>query len=152
MAKVITLQQPWAELCVLGLKQFETRGWRTSYRGELYIHASAHFEHSDLELCHVNEFFREAIPSPHTLECGKVIGKVNLSDILDASLVSETLEASGRMGKRELSFGLYSPGRWAWQLTHAVKFSNPIRHRGALSIWEIDDVKIEGLLPIFKAA
>ena len=39
--KAITLTQPWATLVAIGAKQIETRGWRTSYRGKLAIHAAA---------------------------------------------------------------------------------------------------------------
>lgn len=39
--KVLTIRQPWATLIMLGIKQLETRSWRTHYRGELVIHASA---------------------------------------------------------------------------------------------------------------
>jgi len=33
--KALTLYQPFASLVALGLKQVETRSWRTSYRGPL---------------------------------------------------------------------------------------------------------------------
>jgi hypothetical protein len=36
----ITLWQPWASLVACGAKQWETRGWRTSHRGPLRIHAA----------------------------------------------------------------------------------------------------------------
>ena len=39
--KVLTLHQPWASLIALGVKTIETRGWSTTYRGPLAIHASA---------------------------------------------------------------------------------------------------------------
>jgi hypothetical protein len=37
--KVLTVRQPWAGLLVAGIKDVENRGWRTSYRGPLLIHA-----------------------------------------------------------------------------------------------------------------
>ena len=43
--RVLTLHQPWASLVAVGAKCFETRSWRTHYRGELAIHAGA-LEHS----------------------------------------------------------------------------------------------------------
>lgn len=39
--KALTLRQPWASLVALGVKTIETRGWSTSYRGPLAIHAAA---------------------------------------------------------------------------------------------------------------
>lgn len=38
--KAITLHQPWATLIMVGLKRFETRGQRFTYKGPLAIHAS----------------------------------------------------------------------------------------------------------------
>lgn len=40
--KALTLHQPWASLVALGVKTVETRGWATSYRGPLAIHAGTH--------------------------------------------------------------------------------------------------------------
>ena len=37
--KVITIKQPFASLIAEGYKEYEFRTWRSSYRGELYIHA-----------------------------------------------------------------------------------------------------------------
>ena len=37
--RVITLKQPWATLVAEGLKKYEFRSWKYSYRGELLIHA-----------------------------------------------------------------------------------------------------------------
>ena len=38
--RVISLRRPWASLILQGLKSIETRTWRTSIRGRLYIHVS----------------------------------------------------------------------------------------------------------------
>lgn len=37
--RCLTIRQPWATLIALGEKSFETRSWRTAYRGEIAIHA-----------------------------------------------------------------------------------------------------------------
>ena len=37
--KALTLHQPRASLVALGVKTIETRGWSTTYRGPLLIHA-----------------------------------------------------------------------------------------------------------------
>ena len=39
--KVLSLTEPWATLIKENMKKVETRSWKTSYRGELYIHASS---------------------------------------------------------------------------------------------------------------
>ena len=38
--KVLSIIEPWATLIKEKKKVIETRSWKTSYRGELYIHAS----------------------------------------------------------------------------------------------------------------
>ena len=40
MIKALSLKQPLAELIVLGRKIIETRKWKTSFRGEFFVHAS----------------------------------------------------------------------------------------------------------------
>ena len=39
--KVLSLTEPYATLIKNGKKKVETRSWKTSYREELYIHASS---------------------------------------------------------------------------------------------------------------
>jgi hypothetical protein len=39
--KCLSVQQPWAELIVLGRKRIENRSWRVHHRGPLAIHASS---------------------------------------------------------------------------------------------------------------
>lgn len=38
--KAITLWQPWASLIAIGAKKYETRSWKTNYRGPIAIHAA----------------------------------------------------------------------------------------------------------------
>ena len=38
--KAISLWQPWANLIAVGAKKYETRSWKTNYRGALLICAS----------------------------------------------------------------------------------------------------------------
>ena len=38
--KALTLHQPYASAIALGLKHFETRAWKTTYRGPVAIHAA----------------------------------------------------------------------------------------------------------------
>ena len=39
--KVLSIKEPFATIIKEGKKKIETRSWKTSYRGELYIHASS---------------------------------------------------------------------------------------------------------------
>jgi hypothetical protein len=146
MAKALTLKQPWAELVVLGAKWIETRPFGTDYRGPLYIHSSGHFHFSDLELCYQIPEFNKHIPTPHS-QCrpGEIVGMAQLNDIkkMDEHLVEEFFQTDQRV------FGEWKEGRYAWFLSHAVKFGNPIKMKGQLGPWDFDDTEFE-FMPVNK--
>ena len=49
--KVLSIIEPWATLIASKQKYIETRSWKTSYRGELYIHASKkHIKDKDTKI------------------------------------------------------------------------------------------------------
>jgi hypothetical protein len=52
----------------------------------------------------------------------------------EAASLRQTMEQWG--GAHEISFGDYSPGRWAWLLADIVPLEEPIPARGALGLWE----------------
>jgi hypothetical protein len=37
--RALSILQPWATLLLSGAKHYETRSWKTDYRGPLLIHA-----------------------------------------------------------------------------------------------------------------
>lgn len=55
--KAISLWQPWATLVAIDAKRFETRSWKTNYRGLLAIHAAKKFELVQKEYCLQDPFF-----------------------------------------------------------------------------------------------
>lgn len=108
--KVLSLRQPWADLVVSGTKRVETRGWTTTYRGPLYIHASGR-------------------PSPkQTLPVRVIIGRVDLIEVVPVE--------SLRVSDRERSMGDYSRGRYGWILRNPVRLARPIPALGKLGLWE----------------
>ena len=80
--KAISVKQPWAWLIIRGWKPIENRTWQTSYRGELYIHASKGFDLKGYKW--IQETF-PLIPLPKRKEFkrGGIIGQVRLADILN---------------------------------------------------------------------
>ncbi|MFD0997713.1 ASCH domain-containing protein [Ohtaekwangia kribbensis] len=136
MFKVITVKQPWAQLIVMGLKEWETRSKGTPHRGELYIQSSKAFDEEDWELCVTNPFFKEAIPDPNRLVCGEIIGKVDVTAVQKTEVIRQLLRMNDTYkGKRELAFGDFRDGRFGYQCSNAVEFSNHIKVRGQLGIW-----------------
>ncbi len=133
--KALTLTQPWATLAVLGEKLWETRSWRTKYRGSLAIHAAKSFPVYAKALARTNPYHVATLLSlgkyPITwLPLGAIIGTVELVEIERVEAVVGVV-----IGHKEEAFGDYSPGRWAWQLANPVVFDDPIPWRGALGLW-----------------
>lgn len=128
--KVISIKQPWASLIVEGYKKFEFRTWKTSYRGEILIHASKTVEKDKLKR------FADLNLSYPT---GQIIGKAYLSNCL---VMTKELEDK-LISENELVYGATS-GRsgYAFKMDKAEKLSNPITINGNLGLWNYDG-KIE---------
>ena len=45
--KTLSIKEPFATLIKDDVKIYETRSWKTNYRGEIYIHASKTMSKSD---------------------------------------------------------------------------------------------------------
>ena len=148
--KAITIQQPWAQLCVLGFKRFETRSWPTDYRGTLAIHAGQglsmvggksgmldclafselpedHFFALRLEdyVTHYDDGTAEV-----DLPRGCVIGTVEVVRCERRPLVEPELDAE------QYSFMACDKDWWAWELANPVLFDTPVPAKGGLGLWE----------------
>lgn len=155
--KAITLTQPWATLVAIGAKRIETRGWSTSYRGPLAIHAakgiaSVGGAEGLMRLCR-SEPFRSTLLAAHylgtpALPRGAIVATCELVAVLRTENTpigarGETviIDSSAEyrvitMTDHEIAFGDYSPGRYAWILADIRALPEPIPAKGALSLWE----------------
>jgi activating signal cointegrator 1 len=139
--KALTLWQPWASLVALGEKRVETRCWSTKYRGELAIHAAAQMPPKWLGASRFSAHFANELADVlkvRTDRVGERMGQlprgvvlciVRLVDIKTAD------EAAGYLCERELFFGNYEPGRYAWFFEMVEKFSVPIPAKGNRLLW-----------------
>lgn len=132
--KVLSLIEPWATLIKEGKKVIETRSWKTSYRGELYIHASGKkIKRSD----------------PHTQELLNLIPNVNMGyghiickcKLVDCIYMDQEFLDKIQKDTQEFLCGEYNVGRYAWILEDIEPLEKPIPARGHLNIWnyEISD-------------
>lgn len=147
--KTLSLLQPWATLVAIGAKKFETRSWRTSYRGPLLIHASKRFTLSDRELCSEWPFNEYLEPynlgysvkgKNQLLPLGAIVGSVDLVDcITTGSWLTRYSTSESESTQEEYRFGNYGPDRFAWELRNPVALDVPIRVKGSLGIWEFDE-------------
>ncbi len=128
---VLSLTQPWASalfsMCHCPPKKtIETRAWQTSYRGVLYIHASKGFPKWAKTMAADEGFTPECLP------LGCIIGSVFLKDI------KPTEEIRSSLSDLELSWGDYADGRFAWIFERPMRLKEPIKAKGALSLWKYE--------------
>lgn len=126
--KVLSIKEPFASLIKEKKKCIETRSWKTSYRGELYIHASLK------EISKKDERVQNLlslIPGVK-MEYGNIICKCNLVDCvyMDDDFLKKIKE-----NNQEYICGDYGPNRYAWILEDVTKIT-PIKAKGRLNIWE----------------
>lgn len=140
--KALSLTQPWATLVRLGQKRFETRSWWTSYQGELAIHATQKLDRSFLTRRDVQDALGHFTVQP----LGAIVALVHLEMVFPAGDVRREIEAAieaapsraARVAlEYELAFGDYSDGRWAYKLVGLQPLAEPVRCKGALSLWEV---------------
>ena len=106
--KVLSLTEPCATLIKEKKKRIETRSWKTSYRGELYIHASA--TSIPKEWKNDKEFM--ALVENTSLNFGYIICKCNLVDCI--YMTKEYVEKMRKTNHQEYICGDYKEGRYAW--------------------------------------
>ena len=124
--KTLSVTHPWAQLIVIGAKQFETRSWTTTYRGPLLIHAAKNFPGYAKDFCISVIGLR-----PTELPFGAIIGRVILENVYRTEDLAPILTALER------HYGDYTSGRWAWELAEAAMFETPIPYKGALGLFEV---------------
>ena len=115
------MHQPWASL--IGIqKQYETRGWATSYRGPIAIHAGMK--------CHI-EFCKNFDLNPAKIPKGAIVAIANLTDCIEM-----TPEFIASQSEAEIRAGDWQPGRFAWQLEIVWRIE-PIPLKGKQGLWNI---------------
>ncbi|HNP80161.1 MAG TPA: ASCH domain-containing protein [Nitrospira sp.] len=135
--RVLSIRQPWATLIMLGIKQFETRRWRTDYRGELVIHAAATGGQTSTDALMRLERRIGAMPTSlveKDYPLGALLGIVQLDECLP---ISPRLIAALTPLERQL--GWYQDGGFVWDLARAgrVRFAEPIPCAGRLGLWTL---------------
>lgn len=139
--KALTLWQPWASMVATGNKVIETRCWSTKYRGEIAIHSAAKLppawlgasRHSDVfrnELADCLNCRRDSVETAvKQLPFGKILCIVRLVSIEETHAVRDILN------QRELIFGNYDDGRYAWFLEMDYRLEEPVPAKGNRLLW-----------------
>lgn len=143
------MHEPWATAIALGAKRIETRGWKTSYRGPLAIHAGMRQVTQEIVAfsaswpwCGVVGMAMGAGPAEMLLRLspGRVVATCTLADCVPTgSLKGEVLDAergSAPYTWTERMLGNFALGRYGWILTNLRSLEQPITARGAQGLWE----------------
>lgn len=127
--KVLSLTEPCATLIKENKKLVETRSWKTDYRGELYIHASATSIPKNWK--EDTEFMSLVDNIP--LNFSYIICKCKLVDCI--YMTKEYVESMKKNNYQEYICGKYEEGRYAWILENITPLENHIKAKGQLNIW-----------------
>lgn len=133
--KVLSLTEPYATLIKEKKKFIETRSWKTSYRGELYIHAS---------MTKIPKEWREntnlmVLVKGTPLNYGSIICKCQLIDCV--YMTKDYVNTMKKENPIEYLCGDYREGRYAWVLENVEPLEKPIKAKGHLSIWSYENPK-----------
>jgi hypothetical protein len=133
--KALSIRQPWATLLCLGIKRYETRTWKTDYRGPIALHAGTQFDAASRRLClepPLADWLRRAgYVSPRALPRGQIIGTAILADCIATEKLRSLSATQRRLGD-------FSRGRWAWRFTDTLRFERPLPAKGQLSLFNVD--------------
>ena len=128
--KTLTIKQPYASLIAEGYKEYEFRSWKTSFRGEIYIHAGKTVDKEAME------YFKD-----YHLNCplGCIIAKAKVIDCVktDDEFCKKQLEKDPKvyhnlLKKKEKRYGFHLAD---------VKKIKPISAKGKLSFWEYQETE-----------
>lgn len=144
--KALTLWQPWASLVAMGEKKVETRVWETKYRGELAIHAAARIPPDWLGASREFPEFRRELADVFCARERDLAARIDVMLPRGAVLcivrlkgIERAEQAAGVLCQRELIFGNYEEGRYAWFFEMIEQFETPIPAKGNRLLWNWDE-------------
>ncbi len=130
--KVLSIKEPHASLLLTPYKTIETRSWATSYRGEIYLHASKSAPSRRKEAAMWDRILN--LYRRHGLTPGNAAGTIYAKATL-VDCVEMTPENVAALDQDEIDAGYYSPGRYMWILKDVTPLPEPIQAKGHLGIW-----------------
>lgn len=142
--KAISLYQPYASLIAYGFKQFETRSWKTSYRGKIAIHAGKNL--SSLNAIRYNKYdnlrhriaclyeteetlkLMEFLDDKDNFPLGRIVAIADLTNCRE--MVTMATDDPNKIGigsasRCEEVVGHWERGRYAWELENVELFLSP---------------------------
>jgi activating signal cointegrator 1 len=136
--RAISLWQPWAAGVALRLKRFETRHWKTPYRGPLAIHAAKRpAEDGDALILLRGWCAEQGVELQSVMHFGAVVAVADLAAIVE--ITGDVGPIIERGSSYEYAMGNYTPGRFAWELRDVERLATPIPFRGHQALFDVPD-------------
>jgi activating signal cointegrator 1 len=131
--RIISLHQPWASLMAI-CKRYETRTWKTKYRGPLFIHAAKKPVDSDgmrllYRLQNLGVDLNLSNFAPCALPLGAIVAVTYLAECYQMTALPTVprpggeqigLNVNSELTPRELAVGLWEDGRYAWKCEDTI--------------------------------
>lgn len=137
--KALSIYQPWASLILGRKKMYETRGYKTDYRGRMLI-CSSRMDNPDLRTICKQHLFKAALEelgfdNPEKLPRGFLLGSVELVGCFPVHDMPS-------ITKRELAFGDFMKGRFAWALARPIVLVVPLPFAGKQGLFSVDPIDV----------
>ena len=137
--KVLSMIQPWASLFVLREAKFETRSWRTNYRGPLAIHTSKKIDKAVCDHVAIQALLGKHGYTKDNLPTGMIIAVCQLEKCLRVIENNKTwavLEDGQIVSGNDYFLGDFEVGGYAWQVKEMQLLDKLIPAKGKLGLWE----------------
>ena len=125
--KAITIWEPYATAIAIGLKKYETRTWKTNYRGPIAIHAS--IKKTDNQRKSLAEKYNISNP-----RYGKIVAIANLTDCI---LMEDKFIL--KQSQKEKDLGNWEKGNYAWKLENIKIIEDSDIIKGKQGLWNLYD-------------
>jgi hypothetical protein len=139
--KVLSMIQPWASLFVLGESAFETRTWKTNYRGPLAIHTSKKIDKQVCSHPAIQALLKKHGYTIDALPTGLIIAEGRLENCLKVTENNNTwaiLENGHIVSGNQYFLGDYRVGNYAWFVEDLKLLGHFIPAKGKLGLWEFE--------------
>lgn len=134
----LTLWQPYATFIALGIKEYETRSWRTDYRGPLLIHAAKRplGRYEKMLIKNLSEKFRpigELLLPITEYPLGAIVCKCDLVDCMPTVTFTPN--------NLEQMVGGWNEGRYAWKVEEVQPLTIP-DVSGKQGLWQFPNDEV----------
>ena len=124
--RALSIQQPWIDLILRGVKTIEVRNWRMEVRGPILLHASAAVDWRAIELFGYSR--------PRELPRGKLVGYAEIGETFEFERSWWLSTADRHLVLRPLGQGNYGS-----YIENVHAFARPVPCRGRLLLFPIPE-------------